>query len=448
MFKRKVYDELLRWKKLSQGKTAALIEGARRIGKSTIAQAFAETEYDDYLLLDFSIESEDIKQNFKENIGDLDAFFRTLFLLKGKNLPANNAVIIFDEVQLFPLARQSIKALVADGRYDYIETGSLISIKKNVQDILIPSEEYRIKMYPMDFEEFLWAQKDNVTAPAIREAFDTMKPLSDAIHRKILKSFRTYIAIGGMPQAITAFVEGQTFDQIDLIKRTIVALYEEDINKYGSRSDLALRIFKSIPDQLTHHNSRFKMSTLGKDTRYPNIAGSLEFLCNSMVVNECKNIATPDILLDMHSDNSNFKLFMADTGLLVTQAMKCGLYSEESLYKKLIVDKLSTNLGMIMENAVGQMLAANGHPLRFHEFKFQPKDSNREKAYELDFLLVRNGKICPVEVKSSGYRAHKSLDYFFEKYTIKNTERYVLYTKNLKRENSIKYLPIYMAICL
>ncbi len=448
MFKRKVYDELLRWKKLSQGKTAALIEGARRIGKSTIAQAFAETEYDDYLLLDFSIESEDIKQNFKENIGDLDAFFRTLFLLKGKNLPANNAVIIFDEVQLFPLARQSIKALVADGRYDYIETGSLISIKKNVQDILIPSEEYRIKMYPMDFEEFLWAQKDNVTAPAIREAFDTMKPLSDAIHRKILKSFRTYIAIGGMPQAITAFVEGQTFDQIDLIKRTIVALYEEDINKYGSRSDLALRIFKSIPDQLTHHNSRFKMSTLGKDTRYPNIAGSLEFLCNSMVVNECKNIATPDILLDMHSDNSNFKLFMADTGLLVTQAMKCGLYSEESLYKKLIVDKLSTNLGMIMENAVGQMLAANGHPLRFHEFKFQPKDSNREKAYEVDFLLVRNGKICPVEVKSSGYRAHKSLDYFFEKYTIKNTERYVLYTKNLKRENSIKYLPIYMAICL
>lgn len=357
-------------------------------------------------------------------------------------------MIIFDEVQLFPLARQSIKALVADGRYDYIETGSLISIKKNVQDILIPSEEYRIKMYPMDFEEFLWAQKDNVTAPAIREAFDTMKPLSDAIHRKILKSFRTYIAIGGMPQAITAFVEGQTFDQIDLIKRTIVALYEEDINKYGSRSDLALRIFKSIPDQLTHHNSRFKMSTLGKDTRYPNIAGSLEFLCNSMVVNECKNIATPDILLDMHSDNSNFKLFMADTGLLVTQAMKCGLYSEESLYKKLIVDKLSTNLGMIMENAVGQMLAANGHPLRFHEFKFQPKDSNREKAYEVDFLLVRNGKICPVEVKSSGYRAHKSLDYFFEKYTIKNTERYVLYTKNLKRENSIKYLPIYMAICL
>ena len=446
MFKRKVYDELLRWKKLSQGKTAALIEGARRIGKSTIAQAFAETEYDDYLLLDFSIESEDIKQNFKENIGDLDAFFRTLFLLKGKNLPANNAVIIFDEVQLFPLARQSIKAL--DGRYDYIETGSLISIKKNVQDILIPSEEYRIKMYPMDFEEFLWAQKDNVTAPAIREAFDTMKPLSDAIHRKILKSFRTYIAIGGMPQAITAFVEGQTFDQIDLIKRTIVALYEEDINKYGSRSDLALRIFKSIPDQLTHHNSRFKMSTLGKDTRYPNIAGSLEFLCNSMVVNECKNIATPDILLDMHSDNSNFKLFMADTGLLVTQAMKCGLYSEESLYKKLIVDKLSTNLGMIMENAVGQMLAANGHPLRFHEFKFQPKDSNREKAYEVDFLLVRNGKICPVEVKSSGYRAHKSLDYFFEKYTIKNTERYVLYTNFLKRENSIKYLPIYMAICL
>lgn len=448
MFKRKAYAELVRWKSLSKGKTAALIEGARRIGKSTTAIAFAEAEYEDYLLLDFAMEGEDIKRNFQENIGDLNTFFRNLFLLKGKSLPANRAVIIFDEVQLFPPARQAIKALVCDGRYDYIETGSLISIKKNVQDILIPSEEHRIKMHPMDFEEFLWAHGDNVTADAIKEAFLACKPLGDAIHRKIIKDFRSYIAVGGMPQAVAAFVDGQTFDEIDLIKRSILDLYEEDISKYGVGSNWAASIFKSIPEQLTHHNSHFKVAALSKNARYQNIAGALDFLRESMTVAECINVTAPDVLLDMHADNSRFKLFMADTGLLVTQAMKRGLYSGEPLYKALIFNKLSTNLGMIMENAVAQMLTANGHPLRFHEFKFKPGESSRQKSYELDFLLIRNGKICPIEVKSSGYRSHRSLDYFFEKYDVKSQERYVLYTKDLKREGDITYLPVYMAMCL
>lgn len=448
MFKRKTYDALLEWKNISNGSTAALIEGARRIGKSTVAKAFAEAEYEDYMVLDFSLEDESIRKLFREHVGDLDTFFRNLFLLKGRSLPRRKSVIILDEVQLFPFARQSIKQLVADGRYDYIETGSLISIRKNVKDILIPSEEHRIKMYPMDFEEFLWAQGDDITSDAIREAFVALAPLGEAIHRQIMKKFRTYVAVGGMPQAVSAFVEGKEYKEIDFAKRSIVDLYEEDISKYGAESKWAVRAFKSIPEQLTHHNSHFKFSTLDKNVRYPNIAGALEFLVESMIVNECVNVTAPDVLLDMHIDASNFKMFMGDTGLLVTQAMSSGLYAEESLYKALILDKLSANLGMIMENVVAQMLVANGHPLRFHEFKYKPDSNSREKSYEIDFILVRSGKLCPVEVKSSGYRTHKSLDCFYEKYDVKSKNRYILYTKDVQREGPIIYLPLYMAMCL
>lgn len=448
MFKRKAYTALQQWKKVSKGRTAALIEGARRIGKSTVAQAFAEKEYDDYLVLDFSLEGEDVKRNFTENIGDLNTFFRNLFLLKGKKLPERRAAIIFDEVQLFPQARQAIKTLVKDGRFDYIETGSLISIRRNTKDILIPSEENRIRMFPMDFEEFLWAIGNDVAFDAIREAFGSRRPLGDAIHRRLMKDFRSYVAVGGMPQAVALFAEGSTFEEIDLVKRSILSLYEEDINKFGPHSSWPLSIFKSIPEQLTHHGSHFKISALDKKARYQNIAGALAFLDDSMTVNESLNVTSPDVLLDMHADRTNFKLFMADTGLLVTQAMGCGMFAEESLYKALVFDKLSANLGMVMENVVSQMLVANGHPLRFHEFKYKASNSAREKTYEVDFVVVRDGKVCPVEVKSSGYRAHKSLDVFFEKYDVKAQERYVLYTKDLMRDGAVVYLPMYMASCL
>jgi len=269
VFKRKIYNQLLEWKELSAGSSAVLLEGARRIGKSTIAEEFAKAEYDDYLLLDFAKESKDVKNNFTENMDDLDTFFRNLFLLKKRNLHGKRCVIIFDEVQLFPTARQAIKYLVADGRYDYIETGSLISIKKNVQGILIPSEEYQIKMYPMDFEEFLWAQGDTVTYDAIQHAFESRKPLGDAIHRKIMKTFRTYMAVGGMPQAVDAYVSGKTFAQIDFIKRNILRLYEEDLAKYDDENrEKASVVYRTIPEQLENKNSHFKFSLVDKNARY------------------------------------------------------------------------------------------------------------------------------------------------------------------------------------
>ena len=251
IFKRKVYEKLLEWKDLWAGTSAVLLEGARRIGKSTIVEEFAKNEYDDYMILDFARENIDIRDNFIENMDDLNAFFRTLFLLKGKELRGRRCVIIFDEVQLFPQARQAIKYLVADGRYDYIETGSLISIRRNVKDILIPSEEYRIKMYPMDFEEYLWAVGDTVTIPVIQTAFAKRKPLGDAVHRKVMKTFRTYMAVGGMPQAVDAFVKGRTFAQIDFIKRNILDLYEEDLAKYDDENkQKASVVYRTIPEQL------------------------------------------------------------------------------------------------------------------------------------------------------------------------------------------------------
>ena len=453
MFTRKVYESLREWKRISNGRTAALIEGARRVGKSTIAEAFAQAEYEDYLLLDFSKESEEVKRNFKDNIGDLDTFFRNLFLLKGKSLVPGKSAIILDEVQLFPLARQAVKQLVADGRYHYIETGSLISIKQNVERILIPSEEYRIKMHPMDFEEFLWAKGDFVTADAIKEAFNKKRPLGDGVHRAIMKTFREYLAVGGMPQAVEAFANGETFEQIDFAKRTILSLYGEDLHKYDSEQNGRVSaIFNSVSEQLGSQSMRFKFSAIHKDARYSRLVGSIDFLKESMTVNVCENVTTPDILMDLFIEKEKFKMFMADTGLLVTQAMATSPNPHDSLYKALIFGKLGANLGMVMENAVAQMLVANGHRLRFHEFEYASRkaDGTRgvPKTYEIDFLIVRGKRVCPIEVKSSSYRTHKSLDMFFQKYDVKANERYVLYGKDLQRDGEVVYLPFYMAMCL
>lgn len=449
IFKRKIYQKLKEWKTLSHGQTALMLEGARRIGKSTIAENFAQNEYEDYLILDFAQESKEIKKIFEENIGDLDTFFRNLFLLKGKSLPEKKSVIIFDEVQLFPIARQSIKYLVKDGRYDYIETGSLISIKKNVQNILIPSEEYKLKMYPMDFEEFLWAKKDDVTAPAIRDAFARRRPLGDSIHRKIMDTFRTYLAVGGMPQAVQAFVEGQTYQEIDFIKRNILSLYTDDLRKYDDDThDKASVIFKTIPEQLGNHNSHFRFSMVDKNARYKNYIDAVNFIAESMIGNECINVTAPEVSLEASADRSNFKLYMGDTGLLVTQIMKSQDATEDNLYKALIFGKLGINQGMIIENMVAQMLKANGYDLFFHEFMYCNNEATKEKKYEIDFLLVKKKKICPVEVKSSGYKNHRSFDLFLQKYPIKMEDKVIIYTKDLKYEDGILYLPLYMTMCL
>lgn len=446
IFKRKVYNKLLDWKEMSAGASAVLLEGARRIGKSTIVEEFAKQEYDDYMILDFAKESKDIKNNFIDNMDDLDTFFRNLFLLKGRSLKGKKCVLIFDEVQLFPLARQAIKYLVADGRYEYIETGSLISIKKNVQDILIPSEEYRIKMYPMDFEEYLWALEDNFTYDAIKNAFVKRKPLGDAVHRKIMKTFRTYMAVGGMPQAVEAFVNGKTFAQIDFIKRNILNLYEEDLAKYDNDNrEKASIIYKTLPDQLENKNSHFKFSLVDKNARYQNYVDAVSFIAESMIGNECINVTKPEVALELFSDRSNFKLYMGDTGLLVTQIMKNRDEVDEDLYKALIIDDLGINQGMILENMVAQMLRAAGHGLYFHEYLYAPDGSEKEKKYEIDFITVKKKKICPIEVKSSNYKSHKSFDYLIKKYQLKMEDRYIIYTKDLKYEEGITYIPIYMA---
>lgn len=449
IFRRKIYDSMLRWKQLSQGTSALMLEGARRTGKSTIVKFFAQNEYDDYMILDFAQERRDVKNNFEENIGDLNTFFRNLFLLKGKTLPEKKSVIIFDEVQLFPAARQAIKYLVADGRFDYIETGSLISIKKNVQDILIPSEEYRLKMYPMDFEEFLWAQRDTVTLPAIRDAFEKRKALGDAIHRRIMQRFRTYMTVGGMPQAVAALTEGKSFEQIDFVKRNILALYEDDLKKYDSDSrEKASVIFRTIPEQLENHNSHFRFSLVDKNARYKNYVDAVNFVAESMIGNECINVTKPEVSLEAFADRSNFKLYMGDTGLLITQMMKNQGETGTDIYKALIFDRLGIDQGMILENMIAQMLRANGYELYFHEFLYCPQNTANEKKYEIDFLIVKKRKLCPIEVKSSGYRSHKSFDYFIEKYQLRNEEKYVFYSKDLKYENGVLYLPFYMAACI
>ena len=449
IFKRKVYDKLKEWKELSAGTSALLLEGARRIGKSTIVEEFAKNEYDDYMILDFARENQDIKENFIENMGDLNTFFRNLFMLKGRALKGKNCALIFDEVQLFPQARQAIKYLVADGRFDYIETGSLISIKKNVKDILIPSEEYRVKMYPMDFEEYLWALGDEITIPTVKNSFEERKALGDTIHRKIMKTFRTYMVVGGMPQAVDAYVSGKTYAQIDFVKRNIISLYEEDLAKYDTENrEKASVIFRTIPEQLENKNSHFKMSLIDKNARYQNYVDAVSFISEAMIGNECINITKPEVALELFADRSNLKLYMGDTGLLVTQIMKNRDSTDEDLYKALVIDNLGINQDMIIENIVAQMLRASGHDLYFHEYLYKAEKAVKEKKYEIDFMIVKKKKICPIEVKSSGYTSHKSFDYLIKKYQLKSEDRYIIYTKDLKYQDGITYIPLYMTMLL
>lgn len=447
-FKRKFYDEMLDWKNTSAGSSALMIDGARRIGKSTIAETFAKNEYDDYLIIDFVTASKEIKENF-DNIGKLDTFFRNLFIFTEKELKSNNSVIIFDEVQKFPKAREAIKYLVKDGRYHYIETGSLISIKKKSQEIVIPSEEDKRKMYPMDFEEFLWATGDTVTAPFIRECYEKRIPVGDKIHRKIMTTFRTYFAVGGMPQAVSAFVEGKTYKQIDAVKRNILSLYEEDLKKYDDENnEKTSAIFKSIPEQLTNRNSKFKFSVLGENARYRNYTYSVKCIDESMIGNYCRNVTNPQITLDLFAESDNFKLFLGDTGLLISQILKTSKAVEEELYKKIITGHLGTNLGMIFENMVAQMLRARGYELFFHEYLYTPEGSKTEKKFEVDFLIVKDRNLCPIEVKSSAYKTHESFDYFVKKYNLKKHERFIIYTKDLNKDDDITFIPIYMTMCL
>lgn len=438
MFRRKIYDKLLEWKTESDGRTALLIEGARRVGKSTVVEEFAKNEYESYILIDFSRASKAVKELF-EDISDLDYLFLQLQLQYKVDLHERRSLIIFDEVQQCPLARQAIKALVADHRYDYVETGSLISIKRNVKDILIPSEERKISMYPMDHEEFLWAVGDLTTIPLLKKVFDSGKPVGVQIHRKLMRDFRLYMLVGGMPQAVNEYIETNNFRKVDQIKRDILNLYEDDFKKIDPTGKLS-SLFDAIPAQLNKNASRYQVSSVLNGERAENILESIAELKDSKTVLVSYHANDPNAGMSNNKDLGKFKLFLSDTGLFTTLMFKDRDFTENIIYEKLLNDKLSANLGYLYENAVAQILTANGDALFYHTFM----NESTRRNYEIDFILARKNKVCPMEVKSSGYKTHASLDAFSRKFSDRILDKYLIYTKDFAKDEDIFCLPIYL----
>lgn len=438
MFRRKIYDKLLEWKTESDGRTALLIEGARRVGKSTVVEEFAKNEYESYILIDFSRASKAVKKLF-EDISDLDYLFLQLQLQYKVDLHERRSLIIFDEVQQCPLARQAIKALVADHRYDYVETGSSISIKRNVKDILIPSEERKISMYPMDHEEFLWAVGDTTTIPLLKKVFDSGKPVGVQIHRKLMRDFRLYMLVGGMPQAVNEYIETNNFRKVDQIKRDILNLYEDDFKKIDPTGKLS-SLFNAIPAQLNKNASRYQVSSVLNGERAENILESIAELKDSKTVLVSYHANDPNAGMSNNKDLGKFKLFLSDTGLFTTLMFKDRDFTENIIYEKLLNDKLSANLGYLYENAVAQILTANGDALFYHTFM----NESTRRNYEIDFILARKNKVCPIEVKSSGYKTHASLDAFSRKFSDRILDKYLIYTKDFAKDEDIFCLPTYL----
>lgn len=438
MFQRKIYHKLLEWKQESSGKTALLIEGARRVGKSTVAEAFAKREYKSYILIDFSKASKEVRELF-DDVSDLDYIFLRLQLIYKESLHERESVIIFDEVQLCPMARQAIKHMVKDHRYDYIETGSLISIQKNIKDILIPSEERKISMYPMDFEEFLWAMGDTTTSKLLINVFEKKVALGDAVHRKLMRDFRLYMLVGGMPQAVATYLETNNFKNVDEIKRDILKLYEDDFRKIDTSGRISM-LFEGIPAQLNTNASRYQVSGVLSGERADTVLELIADMVDSKTVLVAYHANDPNVGLANAKDLRRFKLFLADTGLLTTLIFKDKDFTENVVYEKLLSDKLGVNLGYVYENVVAQILAANGHALYYHTFLNEKSKHN----YEIDFLLSKKNKICPIEVKSSGYNTHKSLDAFSEKFSERILDKYMVYTKDLQKDKDILMIPVYM----
>ncbi len=437
IFKRKIYQQMLNWKTNSAGKSALLIEGARRVGKSTLAQHFAEQEYDSYLLIDFANLNPEVQELIDTSLTDLNYLFMRLQLFYKVTLKERKSAIIFDEVQLQPKVRQAVKYLVKDGRYDYIETGSLISIRQNVQNIVIPSEEDRIQMFPMDYEEFCWALDDETTMPLLKEIYKSQQPLGDNTHRRLMRDFRLYMLVGGMPQAVNEYIETNNLQQVDMMKRRILNLYADDLHKLDS-TDKLRALFLAIPSQLSKNTSRFQATTVIENVKQYQMQELLEMLHESMIVNIAYNSSDPNVGLAMTANKSRYKLFLADTGLFVTLAFWDKSFTENIIYQKLWADKLNTNLGYLYENVVAQMLRAAGYELYYHTF---PTGDNHN--YEVDFLLSKGQKIVPIEVKSSGYKTHKSLDAFCEKYPQRVGERILLYTKDFQKDGPTSCLPAY-----
>lgn len=441
IFKRKIYDRMLQWKQERDGKTALLVKGARRVGKSTIVEEFARQEYDSYMLIDFARASEEVKALFND-LMDLDYIFLRLQAIYNVILQERRSVIIFDEVQKCPLARQAIKQLVKDHRYDYIETGSLISIRKNTEGIIIPSEETRIEMFPMDYEEFRWALGDKATVPLLRQFFDKQLPLGQAF-RKSMRDFRLYMLVGGMPQAVNEYLDTNNLSKVDTVKREIIELYFDDFLKIDP-SGRASQLFQAIPSELGKNASRYQVSSVLSDSERKNLSEVLNAMKDSMVVNFSYHSNDPNVGFALNSDKNLYKIFVGDTGLFVTLAFWDKDVTENIIYQKLLSDKLSANLGYVYENIVAQMLTATGNKLFYHTWPMQNSNHN----YEVDFLLSRGSKIWPIEVKSSGYKTHASLDAFCRKFSERISNRYLIYTKDFKKDETTTLLPAFMTIFL
>ena len=436
-FKRKIYSKLLDWKKESLGKSAVLVEGARRIGKSTIVEEFGKNEYKSYILIDFTKVSKTVIQLF-DDLSDLDYLFLQLQVIFKKDLYKRESLIIFDEVQFCPKARQAIKHLVADGRYDYIETGSLISIKKNVKDILIPSEEQKIEMFPMDYEEFLWALNDNQTYSSLKMLWEQKKSFGDDLNRILLKNFRLYMLVGGMPQAVNAYIESNNFRIVDEVKRNILNLYEEDFKKLDPSGKASL-LFKAIPSQLEKNASRYQVSSVLENERASSVLELISEMENSKTVLISYHCSDPNVGLTRTKNLEKFKMFVCDTGLFTTMIFKDKDFTENIIYEKLLTGKLEANLGYLYENIVAQILTVNGNKLFYYTFLNEKSRHN----YEIDFLLTRKNKICPLEVKSGGYKKHISLDAFCDKFSSRILEKYLVYTKEFRKDEDIFCIPVY-----
>ena len=433
---------MVEWKKESDGKTALLIKGARRVGKSTIAEEFAKKEYESYILIDFSIAPKEVHDLFKD-ISDLNYLFLRLQLIYHVDLVERKSVIIFDEVQREPFARQSIKHLVKDRRYDYIETGSLLSIKKNVENIVIPSEETRIEMMPMDYEEFRWALGDKTTIPQLKKAFDARISLGDDVNRRMMRDFRLYMLVGGMPQAVNEYIDTNNFSKVDRVKRSILELYEEDFRKIDPTGRASL-LFEAIPSELAKNASRYQVSSVIENEKPDRVQGVVADMKDSLTMYLAYHANDPSAGMSLHEDIHRYKMFVCDTGLFTTLAFMDKDFTENVIYEKLLSDKLDTNLGYLYENMVAQMLYAKGNKLFYYTF---PKE-NSNHNYEVDFLLAKKNKICPIEVKSSGYKTHASLDAFQDKYSSKIGERYLIYAKDLRKDGDLLCIPIYMTMFL
>lgn len=445
--KRKIYNKIKNWKDKWGGSTALMIDGARRVGKSWIAEEFAKNEYSSYILIDFNNTDEKIIELFEHYLTNLDEFFSRLSLYSGTELYPRKSVIVFDEVQLYPRARAALKYLVKDGRYDYIETGSLVSINHNVKDIMIPSEEMRIDMHPMDFEEYLWALGKSDIYDLVRRCYENKKGLGQSAHRSMMELIRSYILVGGMPQAVEAYVATKDFTIVDGIKRSILALYRNDISKYAGRQAARVTtVYDNIPGLLQQHEKKVRPSLLKKGGRMRDFSEALFWLSESRIINPCYAATEPSVSLSLNKDDSKVKLYMADTGLLISMAFESEQLAR-GIYEKILRGKLEFNKGMITENLMAQMLSASGHQLYFYSSYSR---DNSEENMEIDFLtrkgtVTSRHNICPIEVKSSNNYTLISLEKFRKKYFQYVGESYLIYTSDLKVEDGITCIPLYMA---